>query len=118
MKYCNYCGHPNQDGSLFCGSCGKPLSADMGRNTNATSSQQNQIKSKAKSSWVDSLNEYVGNDRPADLNWMVLFSDVFKSHTTEITYYRRSRGNFYLWHKDDHSCPIRGFKGLASPLVI
>lgn len=83
MKYCNYCGHPNQDGSLFCGSCGKPLSADIGCNTNATSTQQRTTTSKEKSSWVDSLNEYVGNDRPVDLNWKVLFSDVFKSHTTE-----------------------------------
>lgn len=38
---------------------------------------------KAGGSWIDSLNEYVGNDRPADLNWKILFSDVFKSHTTE-----------------------------------
>lgn len=83
MKYCNYCGHPNQEDSLFCGSCGKPLSNDTGRNTDATSTQQRQTTSKEKSSWVDSLNEYVGNDRPADLNWKVLFSDVFKSHTTE-----------------------------------
>lgn len=75
MNYCSYCGHPNQDNSLFCGSCGKPLSAETGRNTNTTS--------KEKSSWVYSLNEYVGNDRPTDLNWKVLFSDVFKSHTTE-----------------------------------
>lgn len=83
MKFCNYCGHPNLDGSLFCGSCGKPLSADMGHNTNTSSTHQRTTTSKDKSSWVDSLNEYVGNDRPVDLNWKVLFSDVFKSHTTE-----------------------------------
>ncbi len=29
------------------------------------------------------MNEYVGNDQPANLNWKVLFSDVFKSHTVE-----------------------------------
>ena len=32
---------------------------------------------------MDHLNEYVGNDRPADLNWRMLFTDVFKSHTVE-----------------------------------
>lgn len=83
MLYCNYCGHPTQDGSLFCGSCGKPLAANNDGSSGTTSTQQRQTASKEKPSWVDSLNEYVGNDRPADLNWKVLFSDVFKSHTTE-----------------------------------
>ena len=83
MKYCNYCGHPNQEGSLFCGSCGKPLSGNIADNSSTNTTRQERSASKDKSSWVDSLNEYVGNDRPADLNWKVLFLDVFKSHTTE-----------------------------------
>ena len=83
MKYCNYCGHPNQEGSLFCGSCGKPLSGNIADNSSTDTTRQERSASKDKSSWVDSLNEYVGNDRPADLNWKVLFLDVFKSHTTE-----------------------------------
>lgn len=81
MKYCNYCGHPNPDDSLFCGSCGKSLNPSNGGGMNSFASQQQHAT--RKSSWINSLNEYVGNDRPADLNWKVLFSDVFKSHTTE-----------------------------------
>ncbi len=34
-------------------------------------------------SWVASLKEYMGSDSRADLNWKILFSDVFKHHTTE-----------------------------------
>ena len=81
MNYCNYCGHPNPDDSLFCGSCGKSLNPSKGADMNSFVSQQQHAT--RKSSWINSLNEYVGNDRPADLNWKVLFSDVFKSHTTE-----------------------------------
>ena len=82
MKYCSHCGHPNQDGTLFCGACGKPLSPNMERN-GVGSQSHHTTNRKAGGSWIDSLNEYVGNDRPADLNWQVLFSDVFKLHTTE-----------------------------------
>lgn len=32
---------------------------------------------------IDSLNSYVGSDRAANLNWRVLFTDVFKSHTQD-----------------------------------
>ncbi len=35
------------------------------------------------SSWVNHINDYVGNDKPADLNWRVLFSDVLKKHTKD-----------------------------------
>lgn len=82
MKYCSQCGHPNQEDALFCGSCGRPLNQS---NESATTEDlyNNTTTSKNGGSWIDSLNEYVGNDRPANLNWRVLFSDVFKSHTTE-----------------------------------
>ena len=84
MKYCNNCGAPNQEGSLFCGSCGKSLldNTTSGK-TNSSFMQQRQTTTSGKTTWVDSLNEYVGNDRPADLNWKVLFTDVTKKHTTE-----------------------------------
>lgn len=76
MIYCTRCGHPNPEGSSFCGSCGNRIES--------VSNEQSGINvSKPNSSWIDSLNQYVGNDRPADLNWKVLFSDVFNSHTTE-----------------------------------
>lgn len=82
MKYCNHCAHPNQDEALFCGACGRPLSHNTERDGTGRQSHH-ATNAKAGGSWIDSLNEYVGNDGPADLNWKVLFSDVFKSHTTE-----------------------------------
>ena len=82
MLYCSHCGHPNQDGALFCGGCGKPLSQDKG-NSQTLKQVNHANHGKSSGSWIDSLNEYVGNDRPADLNWKVLFTDVFKPHTTE-----------------------------------
>ena len=82
MKYCSHCGHPNQDGALFCGACGKPLLQNTGSNCVGSQSHHT-TNTKAGESWIDSLNEYVGNDRPADLNWKVLFTDVFKKHSAE-----------------------------------
>lgn len=79
MKYCSHCGHLNQDEAMFCGGCGKPLSINKGNDNQRTHSNSGN----GGGSWIDSLNDYVGNDRPADLNWKVLFSDVFKKHTTE-----------------------------------
>lgn len=81
MIYCNHCGCPNDDKALFCGSCGKPLSQSSRKS--GTENQRNPANGKGGGSWIDSLNEYVGNERPADLNWRVLFSDVFKSHSAE-----------------------------------
>ena len=82
MKYCSHCGHPNQDGAMFCGACGKPLSPNTGSN-GVGGQSSHATNAKAGGSWIDSLNEYVGNDRPADLNWKVLFTDVFKKHSVE-----------------------------------
>lgn len=82
MKYCSYCGHQNQDDALFCGGCGKPLSQNI-RNSGIGNQNIHYTNGNGGRSWIDSLNEYVGNDRPADLNWKMLFSDVFKSHTIE-----------------------------------
>lgn len=83
MKYCNYCGHANQDSAMFCGNCGRPLDTAKDQRTNNGSYKQRSTASSKGNSWVDSLNDYVGNDRPADLNWKVLFTDVFKKHTVE-----------------------------------
>ena len=82
MKYCSHCGHPNQEDALFCGSSGRPLN-QKNEKESAKGQCNNTTTSKNGGSWIDSLNEYVGNDRPADLNWRVLFTDVFKPHTTE-----------------------------------
>ena len=84
MIYCNYCGHQNQEGAAFCGNCGKPLNTNINQRATSESYQQSGSKASANGkSWVDSLNDYVGNDRPADLNWKVLFTDVFKKHSVE-----------------------------------
>ena len=80
MRYCSHCGKPIENESLFCGNCGKPI-------VNETSSANIHAHSKnscsSDNSWVDHLNNYVGNDGPAVLNWKVLFTDVSKKHTTE-----------------------------------
>ena len=71
MRYWSYCGQPIQDGYLFYGGSGKPVTTETTANT-----QQKQTKSSgsADSSWVNHLNVYVGNDRPTDLNRKVLFA--------------------------------------------
>lgn len=40
------------------------------------------LRTKRKSV-VEHLNTYVGNDQPAQLNWRVLFTDVFRKHTLD-----------------------------------
>ena len=80
MKYCSNCGKPLQDGAKFCGNCGQPVGDNP-----ALDSQWNKTRKKTSSddSWVDRLNDFVGNDKPADLNWRVLFTDLTKKHSTE-----------------------------------
>lgn len=79
---CKHCGNTNIDGALFCGHCGKPLETNTDGNTsNWASTKKGSSEPKGNPSWVDALNGYVGNTSPADLNWKVLFTDVFKSHT-------------------------------------
>ena len=69
MKYCGNCGHCNDDNSKFCGKCGQAFQTET-----VSHSGDNP-------SWVNHINEYVGNDKPVDLNWRVLFTDVLKKHT-------------------------------------
>lgn len=87
MRYCSYCGRANQDSAMFCGNCGKALAVNAKEEESAAGNPNRQTSaassSKGNSSWVESLNGYVGNDRPADLNWKVLFTDVFKKHSVE-----------------------------------
>lgn len=82
MIYCSNCGCPNPDEAKFCQGCGASLFQNQGTSKPSQNSHETK-KKKDSSSWVDSLNDYVGNDKPADLNWRMLFTDVFKSHTTE-----------------------------------
>lgn len=71
MRYCPNCGCEMPDGTRFCSNCGwHDDSADKSQSAGYAESIINHI------------NDYVGNDRPAQLNWRVLFTDVFKHHTT------------------------------------
>ncbi len=98
MKYCSNCGKPMDDKDAFCGNCGKksvlmndagggavppPFQfwGDAGQSFYAGSRQPKQ--GKGNSSIIGSINEYMGNDRPVNLNWKDLFVDVFKHHNTE-----------------------------------
>lgn len=85
MIFCNNCGAPNPDGARFCAKCGKPVSVGQASAGQGGQTRQGggRVSRGGHSSWIDSLNNYVGNDRPADLNWRVLFTDVFKKHTTD-----------------------------------
>lgn len=80
MKYCGFCGRPVEEGQQYCAHCGKYVGGAQNTSQAPHSSQQNNDEN---SSFVNKINDYVGNDRPADLNWKVLFTDVFKSHTKE-----------------------------------
>ncbi|MBQ2950537.1 MAG: PrsW family intramembrane metalloprotease [Prevotella sp.] len=82
MAYCSKCGKQNSNDALFCGNCGNALVVISGQREKYQESE-NLSGRKSNGSWIDSLNEYIGNDRPANLNWRVLFTDVFKRHTTE-----------------------------------
>ena len=88
MRYCNYCGFQNHDGAAFCGNCGRPIGINQSRKDANDANQRNRGKaSQNGKSWVESLNDYVGNDRPADLNWKVLFTDVFNLKSATIIQY-------------------------------
>ena len=79
MKYCGYCGRPVEDGQKYCANCGNYVGGNQSTGQPPHAGAAND----EKSSFIDKLNDYVGNDRPADLNWKVLFTDVFKAHTKE-----------------------------------
>ena len=88
---CCECGSKLNPNDRICPNCGCPVSNSDGFAGTRTSDGNNPTKaqtpSKAdnagSSSWVNHLNDYVGNDGPADLNWRVLFSDIGQKHTTE-----------------------------------
>ncbi len=85
MIYCGNCGQYNSDDASFCVHCGHPLnnSAESNGPHGGGQGQERPKSSHKGNKWIDSLNQYVGNDSPADLNWRVLFTDVFKKHTID-----------------------------------
>lgn len=96
MKYCSNCGKPMDDNDVFCGNCGKKsvIQNNTGNGSVPPPFQMPEQKwqqpfqaqkhqsGKNNSSIIDSINEYIGNDKPVNLNWKMLFTDVFKHHTT------------------------------------
>lgn len=83
MKFCGFCGRPVEDGQKYCANCGKYVGGSSGTAGSSQENRYQQATGDDNSSFIDKLNDYVGNDKPADLNWKVLFTDVFKAHTKE-----------------------------------
>ena len=84
------------DKDVFCGNCGKkseitggteagstppPFQGGMGFSGWQQPFQGQRTAGKNNSSIIGSINEYMGNDKPVNLNWKDLFVDVFKHHT-------------------------------------
>lgn len=84
MSYCSNCGSPLKDGAKFCCNCGKPIANKVcQREKVSNSSDTNSLrKTNLWQRLVERINEYIGNNQPADLNWRVLFTDVHKKHST------------------------------------
>lgn len=86
MRYCPNCGNPIPDDARFCGRCGsdlQPLGGNGRRQGGGSHATHDGSAQSAAESFINHINDYVGNDRPAELNWRMLFTDVFKSHTVE-----------------------------------
>lgn len=92
MAYCGNCGNEVAPGSAFCGHCGQVVHNASSVNTGQSHSNNNSASSyarhstsgtKASSSFVGSINDYIGNSNAVSLNWKDLFSAVGKKHTTE-----------------------------------
>lgn len=88
MAYCSNCGNFVAEGSSFCGHCGHPVRneatahAQTSNNTQPPFTEKTAPKS-ASSSFVDGINDYIGNTNSVNLNWKDLFTDVFKKHTAQ-----------------------------------
>ena len=73
MRFCHNCGSKNADDAKFCISCGNPLAARR------TTARPHPKKGNAISNF---FSDYIGTNND-DLNWKILFTDIFKSHTRE-----------------------------------
>lgn len=88
---CKECGSKLNPNDRICTYCGCPVSNSivmagidvLDGNSLAKDQTPPKPNNAGGTSLVNHLNNYVGNERPADLNWRVLFSDVSKKHTTE-----------------------------------
>lgn len=111
MSYCPKCGKQLTGTERFCRFCGNPVpnyktsnqtkseeqkftystgkqshqSSKETENNNHKSSQQftKKEKSNTTNSFTKKLNEYVGNTGTSELSWKDLFTNVFKTHTSD-----------------------------------
>ena len=111
MAYCSKCGKELTGTEHFCRFCGNPISnhatsnqtengkqhftqsdneqpnwstTDTGNNNHENTQQFTQKEeSNTTGTFTQKLNEYVGNTGTSELSWKDLFTNVFKSHTTD-----------------------------------
>lgn len=84
MKYCVNCGHKIEDHAKFCEKCGYHVTEQTQRHRQSDYHTKDFVgKPQNKESLIDKLNRYIGNNKQADLNWKVLFTDVFTRHTNK-----------------------------------
>lgn len=79
MAYCGKCGFNLAQNARFCGRCGNPVTTTQ---TQSYPPHSNAPKN-SSSTFIDGLNGYIGNENSVSLNWKDLFTDVFKSHSTQ-----------------------------------
>ena len=112
MAYCSKCGKELTGTERFCRFCGNPVTkhttsyqtenneqkfreytndqphqsaADTDKNKREHTQQftPKDESNNTDSSFTQKINEYIGNTGTSELNWKDLFTNVFKSHTTE-----------------------------------
>ena len=110
MTYCSHCGEKLTGTEKFCKKCGNPVftqttsqtnnnnksdsfqSKDTETNSSRTENDAFHYYEKERStqqensnteSFTQKLNDYIGNKGSSILNWKDLFTNVFKSHTTD-----------------------------------
>lgn len=86
MAYCRHCGNYVDDVGMFCGHCGQLIHNETSPHASASSessSQESNKYDKKQTSFVDGINDYIGNTNSVRLNWKDLFTNVFKKHTTQ-----------------------------------
>lgn len=84
-----------KDGEAFCGACGNRIlpPAHPGNPIHENSSS-------GSFSFIETINEYIGNTGNVNLNWKDLFVDVFKKHTD------KEAENIFICGTEDTTPPL------------